>query len=100
LTLYGLGAPAKVVEDAYNHNKSYQRPRGPVEERILEDMSTAETFKKYLGKEKYYQDFLVFWQREMEEKGWQNVLNEYLFANTERSDDMLGRMYAGKSFLI
>jgi len=31
----------------------------------------------------------------MEEKGWQNVLQEYLFKGDERAEDMLVRMYAG-----
>lgn len=34
----------------------------------------------------------------MEEKGWENVLQEYVFAGDERADDMLGRMFAGISF--
>jgi hypothetical protein len=52
-------------------------------------------FKTYLGDEKYYHDFLVFFQNEIESKTWQNVLNEYLFANDERANDMLCRLYAG-----
>lgn len=95
LTLYGLGAPASVIEKHYKENASYQRPAFPVEERILEDMANPENFKKYLGEEKYYHDFLVFWQNEMEKKGWENVLNEYVFAFDERADDLLGRVFAG-----
>lgn len=95
LTLYGLGAPASVIEKQYQHNASYQRPNYPVQERNVEDMSNPEHFQKYLGEEQYYQDFLKFWQSEMEKKGWENVLNEYLFAGGERADDLLTRMYAG-----
>lgn len=58
-------------------------------------MHKPDRFKTYLGKEKYYHDFLVFFQKEIDEKGWQNVLNEYLFARDERADDMLVRLYAG-----
>lgn len=58
-------------------------------------MSNQELFKNYLGKPKYYEDFLRFWQDEMEKKGWENVLNEYVFAGDERADDMLTRLYAG-----
>lgn len=60
-------------------------------------MSDSENFKKYLGKEKYHQDFLVFFEKEMEKKGWENVVNEYVFAGDARADDMLVRMYAGKN---
>jgi hypothetical protein len=84
-----------VIEKQYKHNVSYQRLNMQVEERIVEDMSDPEHFQKYLGKEKYYIDFLVFWQSEMEKKGWENVLNEYIFAGSEKADDLLTRMYAG-----
>jgi hypothetical protein len=60
-------------------------------------MSNHEHFKKYLGNEKYYQDFLIFFQQEMDKKGWENVLNEYVFAGDERADDLLTRLYAGRS---
>jgi hypothetical protein len=99
LTLYGLGAPASVIEKQYKQNASYQRPNLPVEERNVEDMSNPEHFQKYLGKEKYYRDFLIFWQSEMEKKGWESVLNEYLFAGSDRADVLLTRMYAG-TFLL
>lgn len=59
-------------------------------------MTNPDHFKKYLGKENHYHDFLLFWQNEIEEKGWEIVLNEYVFAGDERADDMLTRMYAGK----
>lgn len=58
-------------------------------------MHDPERFKTYLGHEKHYHDFLVFFQKEIESKTWQNVLNEYLFANDERANDMLCRLYAG-----
>ena len=98
LTLYGLGAPASVIEERYKENASYQRPNMPVEERIVRDMSNPEHFQKYLGKEKYYRDFLLFWQSEIEKKGWENVLNEYIFSGGEQADDLLTRLYAGMSF--
>jgi hypothetical protein len=58
-------------------------------------MHEPERFKTYLGDEKYYHDFLVFFQKEIELKSWQDVLNEYVFANDERADDMLVRMFSG-----
>jgi len=60
-------------------------------------MSDPGYFKKFLGKEKYYHDFLVFFQTEMEKKGWEQTLNEYMFAGDEQADDILGSMYAGTS---
>jgi hypothetical protein len=70
-----------------------------VKEQVLEELSNPEHFKKYLGKEQYYKNFLVFWQNEFEKKGWENVLNEYVFSGDERGDDLLGRFYGGKIVL-
>lgn len=95
LSLYGLGAPADVIEQRYKENASYQRSPFQLDERVLEDLNNPENFKKYLNKEKYYIDFLTFWQNEFEKKGWENVLNEYVFAGDERADDLLGRFYGG-----
>lgn len=95
MTLYGLGASSSIIEEQYKHNVSYQRGKGEVEERVLADLTTPENFKKYLGNQKYYPDFLVFFQDQIEEKGWENVLNQYIFAGDELADDMLGRLYAG-----
>ena len=93
LTLYGLGAPAEIIEKRYRENANYQRPNQS-KERAVEDI-TPENFTKYYDKEKYYHDYLVFWQKEIEKKGWENVLNEYVFAGDERADDLLGRFYGG-----
>lgn len=59
-------------------------------------MANQEHFAKYLGKEKYYHDYVTFFQREMERKGWENVLNEYLFSGTKQADDLLARTFAGE----
>jgi hypothetical protein len=58
-------------------------------------MHKPDRFKTYLGKEQYYHDFLVYFQKEIEKKSWKGVLNEYLFARDERADDLLARSYAG-----
>ena len=100
LTLYGLGAPCEIIEQRYKANATYQRPAGKLDERVLEDMENAPNFKKYLANENYYHDFLVFWQTQFEKKGWENVLNEYVFAGDERSDDLLGRFFGGMCSIL
>lgn len=96
LTLYGLGAPSSVIEQAYKDNLDYQRKPVPANERVIEDLSNSEKFNNYLGNEEYYHDFLIFFQKEMEKKGWEEVLNEYVFKGDERADDLFGRLYAGE----
>jgi len=58
-------------------------------------MHNPEKYKTYLGSEKNYHNFLVFFKEEINQKGWQEVLNEYLFKGDERADDMLVRMFGG-----
>jgi hypothetical protein len=97
LTLYALGAPPETIQKQYDKNKSYQRPLVPVNEQEVAAMHDPKEFKMCLGNEKYYHDYLIFFQREMEEKGWKEVVNEYLFKGDERAEDMLVRLHAGIS---
>lgn len=95
LSLYGTGAPSKVLEAGYTANASYQRPTLPRNKQVVEELRSWEHAKAYLGKEEHYPDFLAFFQREIDAKGWEAVLSEYLFAGTESADDLLVRFYAG-----
>lgn len=70
----------------------------PVEQTAVEALNDPAQFSKFLGKEKYYPDYLVFFKTEMKTKGWQNVVNEYLFKGDERAEDLLVRLYAGNYF--
>jgi hypothetical protein len=96
LTIYALGASPATLQRHYDANKTYQRPPAKLDERIVQEMHDPDTFDKYKGIEKYYNDYLIFFQKEMEEKGWENVLNEYVFKGDEKADDMLVRMFSGK----
>lgn len=74
---------------------SYQRSPVPLKESIVTDMRDPKKYKTYLGSERHYHNFLVFFEEEIDKKGWQEVLNEYLFKGDERADDMLVRMFGG-----
>jgi hypothetical protein len=84
-----------VIEEQYKANALYQLPAQRLKENIVQDMSDPENFKKYLGKGIRYHDFLVFFQREIESKGWEETLKGYMFAGTEMADDFLVRMFGG-----
>jgi len=70
-----------------------------VDDNVITDLQDPAKFKKYLGQERYYHDYLLFFQQEIDKKGYEEVLNEYMLKGDERADDMLVRMYAGKSGL-
>ncbi|QDS68659.1 hypothetical protein FKW77_001977 [Venturia effusa] len=92
LTLYAIGATPDEIQKQYDQNKSYQRAPLPVKAEDVEALHDPAQFKKCLGKEKYYADYLAFFKREMEREGWHNVVNTYLFKGDEQADDLLRRV--------
>lgn len=95
LALFGTGADAKTIQQGFDGNLGYQRPARPTHNHVVEDLQTWSHASKYLGKDQYYPDFLAFFQREIERKGWEAVVTEYLFSGTEGAEDLLVRLYAG-----
>ncbi|OBT59343.1 hypothetical protein VE04_00264 [Pseudogymnoascus sp. 24MN13] len=95
LTLYGLGAPPNVIEAHYKSNTSYQMKPKPLREENVKAMSDPEGFKKFLGNIKYTHDYIEFFHRELEAKGVEAVVQEYLFSRSELAEDLLARLYGG-----
>jgi hypothetical protein len=95
LTLYGLGAPPNVIEAHYKSNTSYQMKPKPLREENVKAMSEPEGFKKFLGNTKYTHDYIEFFHRELEAKGVEAVVQEYLFSRSELAEDLLARLYGG-----
>jgi hypothetical protein len=96
LALFGTGADAAAIQKGFDANLGYQRPARPTHQDVVDDLfNTWSHATKYLGKGHYYSDFLAFFQREIERKGWEAVVSEYLFSGNGAADDLLVRLYAG-----
>ena len=95
--MYALGATPEQIQKHYNNNKTAQRPQQPLHNHVTTELCDFKKYQQYLGKEKYYYDYLVYFQGEIEKKGYQEVINEYLLKGDARADDMLGRMFSGVS---
>ncbi|KAF2455559.1 hypothetical protein BDY21DRAFT_395869 [Lineolata rhizophorae] len=95
LTIFALGASPEVIQRQYDGNKSYQRDQQGADNSVVEDLADPAKFVQYLGPEKYYQDFLLFFRKHMEENGWENTLNEYLFKGDQKSEEMIARLFGG-----
>lgn len=97
LSLYALGATPQQIRAAYEKNSSYQRPKIPVDEDVVNQMGDEKGFLKYLGLGKHYSNYLEFFQRQMKEKGEERVLGEYLLSDSgaEVAENMLGRLFGG-----
>ncbi|PLB51911.1 hypA-like protein [Aspergillus steynii IBT 23096] len=95
LSIFVLGATPEEIRDAYNRNKGYQRPALPADKAVIQSLYDKEGFKKCLGRDRNYPNFLEFFQQEIEKKGVENVLNEYLFSGDENAESMLARLFGG-----
>ncbi|KAL4754496.1 hypothetical protein BDW72DRAFT_213913 [Aspergillus terricola var. indicus] len=95
LTLYALGASPDEIQAAYDRNKTYQRQALPTHEDVVQSFHQKDKFMDALGKEKCYPDFLEFFQREIDEKGVEAVLSEYLFKQDENAESMMARLFGG-----
>ena len=95
LTVYALGGDPATIQSHYVNNKTYQRPTQPIHDKVVQEMHDPTKFKNFLGREDYYQDYLAFFQSEIDAKGWPAVINEYCFARDDRAEDMLVRLFMG-----
>lgn len=68
----------------------------PTDEGVIQSLNDKAKFREALGKEKNYSNFLEFFQREIEQKGVERVLGEYLLAEDENAENMLARCFGGK----
>ncbi|KAL8631844.1 hypothetical protein Q9189_002424 [Teloschistes chrysophthalmus] len=94
LTIFALGASPSAIQKHYANNKSYQRPHQPVDNDVLEQLQSSDAFMKYLGQERYFHDYLLFFQSEIEKKGYEEVINEYMFKGDDRANAILVRIAA------
>lgn len=62
---------------------------------MIQELRTPSGFKKYLGDYAQYSNYLVYFEQEVEQKGADKVVAEYVFANDERGNDLLARQFTG-----
>ncbi|KAL2793203.1 hypothetical protein BJX66DRAFT_306566 [Aspergillus keveii] len=95
LTIYALGASPEDIKAAYKRDKAYQRRTMPINDKAVESLYDKGLFKDALGEEKNYPNFLEFFQREIDSKGTEAVLSEYVFAEDENAESMMARLFGG-----
>ncbi|KAB8258730.1 hypothetical protein BDV32DRAFT_125450 [Aspergillus pseudonomiae] len=95
LTIFALGASPDEIRAAYERNKSYQRPALPANDSVVQSLYDQARFKECLGKRNNYPNFLEFFQREIETKGVESVIKQYVFAGDDIAEDMLVRLFGG-----
>lgn len=95
LAMWALGATPAEIQDMWDYNTPYQDDMNPgYPEASSNGLQDPEIFKKCLGIDDCYPDFLKFFEQEISNKGMQEVIKEYIFKGDERANDILGRMFA------
>ncbi|KAF2201580.1 hypothetical protein GQ43DRAFT_455687 [Delitschia confertaspora ATCC 74209] len=95
LTHFALGASPAELQRAFDDNKAVQRAAPPLDEEVVKKLTDGETFFKKLNQTDQYTNYLVFFEREIEKKGWREVLQEYCFSGTRNADQLLALLYEG-----
>ena len=96
LTLWALGAKPNIIRLHQERNAQYQRQSMVIQSWLIEDMAAPEVFQRCLGREENYRNFERFFLKQIDEHGYQYVLQKYLLDKSEIADDMLCRIYMGK----
>lgn len=58
--------------------------------------SSREKLASFYGKAQHFRDYEDFFEREIEQKGIKQTLNDWLFKGDEVSEGLLTRMFAGE----
>ncbi|KAI1952671.1 hypothetical protein LOZ12_000297 [Ophidiomyces ophidiicola] len=100
LSIFALGATPEHIQTAFDRNSAYQRPALPADEGIVRKLSNKHEFRALAGKRDEYPHFLEFFQREIDSRGIEATVNEYLFNGDDFADEMLARAFGGKLQLL
>ncbi|KAG7131128.1 Oxidoreductase AgnL3 like protein [Verticillium longisporum] len=96
LALYGTGASVAQLERAYSLRDSLQRAVEPRHGDIASALAASwDNAAPHLGRDDYYPDFLAHFQQVIDDKGYEAVVNEYLFKGDAHANDLLIRLHAG-----
>ncbi|KAF9235893.1 hypothetical protein BU15DRAFT_64445 [Melanogaster broomeanus] len=75
LAIYALGGSASLVKDYYEQDAKNQRPAFKSPEPI-----TEENFVEHLGDENFYQSYVTFFSKQIDEKGAAGTLEAFIFS--------------------
>ncbi|KAM0250884.1 hypothetical protein ACHAQJ_008462 [Trichoderma viride] len=95
LCIYALGATSLQMEKAFDLNAVYQLPSHYADSGHAQQLADPAEFKKCLGYSKYFNDYLLFFRKEIETHGIPTTVNTSIFGENERAVDMFDRIFQG-----
>ena len=96
LTLWALGASPETIRRHQERNGQYQRTSMAIQSNIVEDLAMPRVFKRCLGREENYRNYERFFLKQINDLGYEAVLQKYLIGGDDIADDMLCRIYHGQ----
>lgn len=85
------------MEKAFDLNAVYQLPSHYADSGHAQQLADPVEFKKCLGDSKYFNDYFLFFRKEIETHGIPATVNTFIFGDDERAADMFDRFFGGKS---
>jgi len=95
LTILALGATPQQLTSHYNRNRLNKLPLPPVDDNVVRSLSDPKVFAQHLGPKQHYTNFLRFFESEISQRGFEAVINAFLFAGDARAEDLLVRLFMG-----
>lgn len=96
LALYSTRAKASVLQWAFDLRHELQRPIEPRHPEVVSRLHQSWNHAAdYLGNEDNYPDFLSYFQNVIKDRGYEQVVRDYLLRQTAAADDLFVRLHAG-----
>lgn len=95
LTRLALGASPAELRTAFDDDLPTQRPMPALDDAVVLKMQDSDYFYEQIGKIAHYTNFLVFFEQQIEQKGWRAVVNEYVFSGSRVAEALLPLMFDG-----
>ncbi|KAB2572112.1 Questin oxidase [Lasiodiplodia theobromae] len=95
LTRLALGASPAELRTAFDDDLPTQRPMPSLDADVVLKMQDPDYFHARIGQIAHYTNFLVYFEQQIEQKGWRAVVNEYVFSGSKIAEALLPLMFDG-----
>lgn len=94
-TRLALGATPDQLQTAFDDDVPLQRGIPDLDQDVVSKLADDEFFSERITKISHYTNFRVFFEQQINTKGWQQVVNEYVFSKSPIAEAILPLMYDG-----
>ncbi|KAK9438010.1 HypA [Metarhizium brunneum] len=95
LTTFAMGGDGRELQRAYDDGISVQRPAPELDNGVVNSLADDDKMLGILGQIPQYTNVLAFFEEQIDQSNWKEVLHRYCFSRTRLADTILARMYEG-----